>query len=298
MSFAPPGRLDGIRLHGPENKERHMGQLDGKTCVVTGSASGIGQQMAVALAREGATVVAVARDAARTTEAINAIKQLSGSAKVEGVACDLASLASVKTAGAELKQRFPKIDLLVNNAAVFNGSRRTSKDGFELGFAVNNLAPFLLTQLLLDSLKAAASSRVVMMTMPTKTPVNFDDLQAEKSYSALKTLEMTKGCEQYVVKELAKRLQGSNVSVVAVNPGLTQSKLPTEAPLPLRLVFKLFGKTPEQGAKVPLSACLDTKWQSGQFVDDKGKLSSYPAFIDDASAARLWEVNSKLCGLQ
>ena len=274
-----------------------MASLEGKICVVTGAASGIGQQMAIALARQGATVVAAARDDARAKGAVEEIKRLSGSSKVEPLACDMASLASVRKAAADCAARFPKISLLVNNAAVFNGERRTSADGFELGFAVNNLAPFLLTSLLLGALKAAAPSRVVMMTMPSKTPVNFDDLQAEKSYSALKTLEMTKGCEQYVVKELAKRLQGSGVSAVAVSPGLTQSKLPTEAPLPLRLVFKFFGKTPEQGAVVPLSACLDDKWLSGQFVSDKGKLAAYPAFMDDVATQRLWDVNTKLTGL-
>lgn len=272
--------------------------LEGKTCVVTGAASGIGQQMAAALARRGATVVASARDEARAREAVEAIEALAGpAAKVEPLACDLASLESVRKAAAECRARHQKIHLLVNNAAVFNGTRRTSKDGLELGFAVNNLAPFLLTNLLLGSLRAAAPSRVVMMTMPTKVPVNFDDLQAEKRYRPLEALQMTKGCEQYVTKELSKRLAGTGVSVVAVSPGLTQSKLPSEAPLPLRLVFKLFGKTPEKGARVPLSACLDDVWQTGQFVDDKGRLATYPPFIDDASSKRLWDVNTKLAGL-
>ena len=272
--------------------------LAGKTCLITGAASGIGQQMAAELARQGATVVASARDAARARQAVEGIEALAGpDAKVEPLACDLSSLASVRAAAAECCQRFPAIHLLVNNAAVFNGTRRTSEDGFELGFAVNNLAPFLLTNLLLGPLKAAAPSRVVMMTMPTKKPVDFEDLQAEKAYRPLDTLQMTKGCEQYVTRELSRRLAGTGVSVVAVNPGLTQSKLPTEAPLPLRLIFKLFGKTPVQGARVPLSACLDTKWQSGQFVDDKGRLAAYPPFIDDASSKRLWEVNERLAGL-
>lgn len=272
--------------------------LEGKVCVVTGAASGIGQWMAVGLAREGATVVAVARDEARVTGAVKEIKRLAGaSCKVEGLACDLASLASVRKAAGECASRFPRLQLLVNNAAVFNASRRTSVDGFELGFAVNNLAPFLLTHLLLDALKAGAPSRIVMMTMPSKVPMDFDDPQQERSYSGLRSLQMTKACEQYAVQEMARRLSGSGVTAVCVSPGLTKSKLPREAVLPLRLVFKLFGKTPEQGARVPLSACLDEKWQSGQFIDDKGRMAKYPSFIDEASCKRLWELNEKLAGI-
>lgn len=272
--------------------------LKGKTCVITGAASGIGQQMAIELARAGATVVASARDDARARAAVEAIQAAAGpGANVEALACDLSSLASVRAAAAECCARFPRIHLLVNNAAVFNGTRRTSADGLELGFAVNNLSPFLLTNLLLDALRAAAPSRVVMMTMPTKIPVDFEDLQAEKAYSPLKTLQMTKGCEQYITRALAYKLAGSGVSIVAVSPGLTKSKLPTEAPLPLRLIFKLFGKTPAQGARVPLSACLEDRWQSGQLIDDKGRPAAYPPFIDDANSKRLWEVNAKLAGL-
>ncbi len=275
-----------------------MSELTGKVCLVTGSASGIGQAMAAELARQGATVVASARDAERAESAAEAVRRQAGpGAKVEALACDLASVASIRAAAADLSARHPRLHLLVNNAAVFNGTRRVSADGFELGFAVNNLAPFLLTNLLLGSLKAAAPSRVVMMTMPTKTPVDFDDPQNERGYKPMKAFEMTKGCEQYLAVELARRLEGSGVSVVAVNPGLTKSKLPTEAPLPLRLVFKLFGKTPAKGALVPLSACLDQKWPSGTFVSDKGKPAEYPAFIDATSAKRLWDLDAKLCGL-
>jgi NAD(P)-dependent dehydrogenase (short-subunit alcohol dehydrogenase family) len=265
--------------------------LQGKVCVVTGAASGIGQQMAIELAKQGAHVVAVARDDARAQEAARAIGN-----GAEGVACDIASIASIKRAAGEINKRHPKIHLLVNNAAVFNKERRTTGDGLELGYAVNTLAPFLFSTLLLDALKAGAPSRIVNMTMPTKNPLSFDDLQAEKSFKALPRFEATKGGHQYLTKELARRVAGTNVSVVCVTPGLTQSKLPSEAPLPLRLVFKLFGKTPSKGALVPLSVCLDDKFKSGIFVDDKGHETAYPAFIDDAAAAKLYEINTQIAG--
>lgn len=96
---------------------------------------------------------------------------------------------------------------------------------------------------------------------------------------------------------MAKRLEGDGVEVVCVNPGLTKSKLPSEAPLPLRLVFKLFGKTPEKGAKLPLSVCTDDKWKTGQYVSDKGAVIEYPAFMDDKNCARLWDENARIAGI-
>ena len=272
--------------------------LDGKVCVVTGAASGIGQQMCVELARQGATVIAVARDEARAAGAVEEIKKLAGGAgKVEPLACDVSSIASLKKAAAELTARHPKLHLLVNNAAVFAKSRRLSPDGLELGFAVNTLAPFVLSRLLLDALKAGGHSRIVNMTMPTKAPMNFDDLQSEKKYASIGGLQMTKGGSQYLTRGLAKRLAGSDVRVLCVTPGLTQSKLPSEAPFPLRLIFKLFGKTPQRGAVVPLSVCLDDQWKSGQFVDEKGRNAEYPSFIDAAACDRLWNETAKLASL-
>ncbi len=269
--------------------------LDGKVCVVTGGASGIGRELCVALAKRGATVVVAARDERRARGAVDEIRQRAGEgARVEPLACDVGSIAAMKRAAAELKARHPKLHLLVNNAAVFHKARHTSPDGLEAGFAVNTLAPFVLSNLLLDALRAGAPSRIVNLTMPTKVAMAFDDLQSEKRYSALDVLQMTKGGMQYLTRELARRLDGSGVTVLTVNPGLTKSKLPSEAPLPLRLVFKLFGKTPEKGARVPLSACLDDRWRSGQFIDDKGRPVEYPAFIDDASCRRLWEENARL----
>ena len=263
--------------------------LNGKVCVVTGAASGIGQQMAIELAKRGATVVAVARTEARAKEAAAAIGN-----GAEALACDVASIKSLDAATKTLLARHTKIDLLVNNAAVFNKERRTTVDGLELGYAVNTLAPYMFATRLLDALKAAGNARVVNMTMPTKEPLRFDDLQAEKKFVALARFTATKGGHQYLTKALAKKLAGSGVSVVTVTPGLTQSKLPSEAPLPLRLVFRLFGKTPAKGAQVPLSACLDAKWKSGTFIDDKGRETAYPDFIDDAASARLFDENEAI----
>ncbi len=272
--------------------------MNGDVCVVTGSASGIGQQLCIELAKRGATVVAAARDEARAAEAVKAIVAAAGpGAKVEPLGCDVSSLESMKRACAQVRERHPKVKLLVNNAAVFNKERRTSKDGLELGYAVNALAPFVMSNLLLESLKAGAPSRIVNMTMAPTQALDFDDLQFERKYSALKALQSTKSGHQYLTVQLARRLEGTGVTVVTVNPGLTQSKLPSEAPLPLRWVFRLFGKTPADGAKVPLSACLDQKWSSGTFISDKGAVLPMPGFVDEASSQRYWEANSRIARL-
>lgn len=271
--------------------------MKGKVCVVTGAASGIGQQLCIELAKQGATVVAAARDAARAADAVKAITAAAPGAAVEPLACDVASVASMKKAAAELLGRHPQVHLLVNNAAVFNKERRTSKDGLELGYAVNALAPFVLSNLLLPALKAGAPSRIVNMTMAPTQALDFEDLQFERKYSALKALQSTKSGHQYLTAELARRLQGTNVTVVTVNPGLTQSKLPTEAPLPLRLVFKFFGKTPSDGAKVPLAACVDPKYESGANISDKGAVVPMPPFVDAANCTRYWDTNSRLASL-
>ena len=269
-------------------------EVQGKVCVVTGAASGMGLVMCQELARRGAVVVAVARDEARAAAAEAAVRRAVDGARVEGLACDVSSIASIKRAAAELVRRHPKIHVLVNNAAVFGKERRTTVDGLELGYAVNTLAPYLLSTLLLDALKAGAPSRIVSMTMGTKTAMAFDDLQSARKFAALKTFQMTKGGMQYLTKQLAKKLEGSGVDVMCVNPGLTQSKLPSEAPLPLRIVFKLFGKTPAKGAARPLSLCLDDKWKNGAYVDDKGRATEFPPFMDDGACERLWNENAKL----
>jgi NAD(P)-dependent dehydrogenase (short-subunit alcohol dehydrogenase family) len=263
-----------------------------RVCIVTGAAGGMGQEMAIALAKEGARVIVLARSEARVRDAVDAVTKASGSALVEGVPCDLSSIASIKAAAQDIVRRHPRIDLLVNNAAVFYKERRTTADGLEAGFAVNTLAPYLLTRLLEPAL---AGGRVVHMTMDPTAPMRFDDPQSTQKYSPLDVLKMTKSGSQYLTKEMARRYAASNISVVCVNPGLTQSKLPTEAPLPLRLVFRLFGKTPAQGARVPLAACTDSaRYPTGAFVSPKGEPAAMPAFVDDDGARKLWELCANL----
>lgn len=275
-----------------------MGQMDGKVVLMTGAAGAIGKPMCVELARRGATLVMAGRGV-KLTQAADDVRAATGSKDVHTLDLDLSSLASVRKGAAEFKTRFTQLHVLINNAAVFSGSRKTTSDGFELIFGTCHLGHFLLTNLLLDTLKASAPSRVVLMTMDSKLPIDFDDLQAEKKYSSFDRLQMSKGAVTCFGVELSKRLEGTGVVVNCVNPELTKSELPKEASLPIRLLFALFGASPEKTKDYGLEvACDDAfKTTSGRYLR-KGVEKSIPdVYLDNAVRARLWSESAKLVGL-
>lgn len=275
-----------------------MGQMSGRVVLMTGAAGAIGKPMCVELAKRGATLVMAGRGA-KLTEAANEVKAASGSADVHTLNLDLSSLASVRSAAAEFKARFKQLHVLINNAAVFSGSRKTTSDGFELIFGTCHLGHFLLTNLLLDTLKASAPARVVLMTMDSKLPIDFDDLQAEKKYSSLDRLQMSKGAVTCFGVELARRLEGSGVTVNCVNPELTKSELPKEAALPIRMLFALFGASPEKTKNYGLQVACDDAFKvtSGLYLR-KGVEKPIPElYLDPGVRARLWSESAKLVGL-
>ncbi len=274
-----------------------MQTLSEKIILVTGAAGGIGHAACVELARRGARVIASARNEARAREAVEAIQRDSGSRAVEPLACDLGDLASVRAAAADVARRFDRLDALGNNAAVFSRDRKTTRDGFEYTVGGNHLGTFLLTNLLLELIKRAPAGRIVTLSVPPEE-VDFADLQSEKSYKALKAYLRSKTALQYMTRELARRLEGTRVVATAVHPGLTRSKLPSEAPAPLRLVFKLFGARPADAAQVAVelaSGPLGADHAGALFI--KGKPEPRPAFITDEAAARLWRESARLVGL-
>jgi NAD(P)-dependent dehydrogenase (short-subunit alcohol dehydrogenase family) len=212
--------------------------------------------------------------------------------------CDLSSQASIRQATAALRVRHPSIHLLVNNAATFTGTRRESPDGRELMLATNHLAPFLFTLLLKDALFAAGDARVVCMTMGAKRPPPFDDLDSEKRFKALDTLFATKGMNHFFVRELAERWKG-RVSVFAVNPDMTRTTLVREAPLPLRIVFALFGQTPEKAklGAIHAATAAELSGRTGLYFAKKKSETFMPESGDPALRARLWDVSARLVGL-
>lgn len=275
-----------------------MGQMNGKVVLMTGAAGAIGKPMCIELARRGATLVMAGRGA-KLTQAAEEVRAATGSRDVHTLGLDLGSLESVRGAAAEFKSRFKHLHVLINNAAVFSGSRRTTSDGFELVFGTCHLGHFLLTNLLVDTLKASAPSRVVLMTMDSKIPIDFDDLQAERKYSSLDRLQMSKGAVTCFGVELSQRLEGSGVVVNCVNPELTKSDLPKEAALPIRLLFALFGASPEKTKNYGIQVACDDEFKatSGRYLR-KGVEKVIPQlYLDPNVRTRLWTESAKLVGL-
>ncbi len=277
-----------------------MGTLDGKTSLVTGALGALGTPISEALAREGATVVLHVRDAARGNVAVEALKAKTGNPNIDYLVADFQSLAAVRMLADEFKTRFKKLHILINNAAIFSATRKTTAEGNEAMFGINHLAPFLLTNLLLDTLKDSAPSRIVVLTMDNTGPIKLDDLNSERSFDKIKTLFHSKASQGAFVRELAKKLVNTNVSVNAVNPDVTKTTLIREAPFWLKAIFALTGQTPEVGAAGPLLLATSPALEqvTGAFYT-KIKAKPFPkAVSDDTANAQLWAASAKLVGLK
>jgi len=272
--------------------------MTGKVALITGAAGAIGKPISTELARRGATLVMAGRSP-RIEAAAEEVRQATGSKTVETLEVDLGSLKSIRAAAETFKKKHPKLHVLINNAAVFSGTRKTTSDGFELLFGTNHLGHFLLTNLLLEQLKAAAPSRVVLMTMGSKGPIPFDDLDSERKYSSLDALVNSKAAITCFAVELSQRLQGTGVTVNAVNPELTKSTLPREAPLPLRLVFALFGASPEKSKDYAVRIACDPAFEkvSGRFYRKDVEKPIPPVYTDPAVRERLWKESARRVGL-
>ena len=276
--------------------------LQGKVCVVTGANSGIGKETALALARMGATLVLVCRSEARGTEALEDIKAQTGNDAVSLVVADFSSQQQVRDAVQVILDQCDQIDVLVNNAGVTPWERRvTAENGLELIFAVNHLAPFLLTNLLLDRLKASAPARVVTVSSGAhrRVPLNFDDLQNEQRYVPFDVYSQSKLANVYFTYELARRLEGSGVTANCLHPGVVSTALFRHLPPFLGVAVKLARPlllTPAQGADtvVYLAASPDVADVSGRYFERREAVESSPVSQDVEAARRLWEVSEAL----
>jgi NAD(P)-dependent dehydrogenase (short-subunit alcohol dehydrogenase family) len=235
--------------------------MRGRVCLVTGANRGLGKATALGLARQGATVVMLGRDADRVALASDDVRRESGNPDVSYLVVDLASLASVRAAADELARRFSAIHVLVNNAGVNLARRAVTADGFEMTLAVNHLGPFLLTNLLLPLLSAGAPSRVVNVTSWFERfgRIDFDDLHAErKRYGALAAYYQSKLANALFTYELAERLAGTGVTVNCVDPGLVATDLLRDRawwnPRWLRPLWRRFLLSPDRGARAAIYA--------------------------------------------
>src|SRR5688572_6279841 len=216
--------------------------------LVTGATSGIGKALGFDLAKTGETVLLTARDQERRNAVHEEIMSEIQNPNVELLSCDLSSFGSIKNFAAFVKSKYPKIDVLINNAAVVKRERTVSIDGHEMMFATNHLGPFLLTNLLLDALKASGSARILNITAPSSTKPNFEDLDSKESFNSLNVFGATKMMNLLFTFELARRLEGTGVTANAIHPGLARSNLMKESSLLLRWMLGLLSTSPQRAA--------------------------------------------------
>jgi retinol dehydrogenase-12 len=278
--------------------------MQNKVCVITGATDGIGKEAAYGLALQGAKLLIHGRDPQKGVRAVAELKARSRNPQIEFLQADFASLADVRRLAAALRQRTPHIDVLINNAGGMFMNRTVSKDGYELTFAVNHLAPFLLTHLLLNTLKSGSQARIVTTASHAHrgATLDFDDLQAGRKYSAMGAYGRSKLANILFTRALAKRLEGTAVSATCLHPGFVRTSIARDMGALPRSLFRLmsrFIRSPEKGAQTLLYLATSTAVQgaSGGYYFDCELTQPSPAAQDDAAAEHLWQVSAKLVGI-
>ncbi len=277
----------------------------GKTCLVTGANSGIGLEIARGLAARGARVLMVARDADRGEAARVEVAESRGSDSVELLLCDLSSQRQVRELAAEVLDRCGELHVLVNNAGLTLGERILTEDGIETTFAVNHLAPFLLTELVRERLVASAPARVVTVASHAHrgSKIDFDDPSGERKFNAWGAYGQSKLANILFTTELAQRLEGTGVTATCLHPGVVRTGFGRQGPASIRFFLKvggLFLLTPERGADTAiwLTSSPEVDGASGGYYEKRRIAESSRAACDPESARRLWQLSERLTGLQ
>ncbi|XP_066550909.1 retinol dehydrogenase 12 isoform X1 [Amia ocellicauda] len=279
-------------------------RLDGRTVVITGANTGIGKETARDLASRGARVVIACRDVARGEATAAEIRSETGNQQVVVKDLDLANTRSIKSFVEGFLKDEKQLHILINNAGVMMCPYSKTADGFEMQFGVNHLGHFLLTHLLMERLKQSAPSRIIIVSSLAHNMgrIKFDDLQSERSYDSGLAYCQSKLANVMFTRELAKRLQGSGVTVNSVHPGSVRSELVRHSTM-MALVFRLFSffiKTPREGAQTSVYCAVAEELES---VTGKHFSDCSPAFVapqgrNEEVAKRLWDVSCDLLGIQ
>jgi NAD(P)-dependent dehydrogenase (short-subunit alcohol dehydrogenase family) len=281
-----------------------MSPMQDKVCIVTGGTSGVGLQTATVLALRGARLVLVGRDPERGVEAVEVIKRQAPKADVAIHYADLARLDKVRELGAALHAALPRIDVLINNAGAMFQRRQLTAYGLERTFALNHMAYFLLSDLLRDRLVASAPSRIVNVASDAHRGVtlDFDDLQGEKRYSGFRAYQRSKLCNILFTRELARRLDGTGVTVNCLHPGFVATRFGEDNGGLFRLAINLAKRVaaipPERGAmtSVYLATSSEVEGKTGGYYEKSKLATPSAAAQDDAAARRLWEVSARIAG--
>jgi retinol dehydrogenase-12 len=280
--------------------------MKNRVCVITGGTDGIGKAAAHALALQGARLLIHGRDPDKGARAVAELKKRSHNAAIEFLQADFSSLADVRRLAETIIARTPRIDVLINNAGAIFVKRTLSRDGHEMTFAVNHLAPFLLTHLLVDTLKSGEPGRIVTTASHAHrgAKIAFDDLDAVRKYSAMGAYGSSKLANILFTRALAKRLEGTAVTATCLHPGFVRTSFGRNnevSPL-LKGIFGFiarFARSPEKGAEtlVYLATSQEVQGASGGYYFDCKRTPPSAAAQDDGTAEHLWQVSEQLVGI-
>ncbi len=276
-----------------------------KVVLITGGTSGIGKATAIALAAMGADVTTTGRNRERGEQAVMEVRRESGNEEVELIIADLAAQAEVRRLAEEFRERHDRLDVLVNNAGLVISERTETPDGMEAQFAINHLAPFLLTNLLLDLLKSSTPSRIVTVSSEGHRwgKMDLDDLQSTKRYRGFPVYGMTKLANILFTRELAERLSGTGVTANCLHPGGVSTNFGNNNSGVTTLLFRAFKpfmRSPEQGADtvIYLASSPDVEGMTGKYLADRKIKVAAGAAYDETLQEKLWEKSEELTGLK
>ncbi|MBI4495083.1 MAG: SDR family oxidoreductase [Chloroflexi bacterium] len=284
--------------------------MAGKICMVTGATSGMGQVTARALAQQGATVVVVGRSPEKGTTVVDEIKRDTGNISVEFMLADLSSQQAIRQLAQQFLGRYQRLHVLVNNAGALFLRRQESAEGIEMTFALNHLGYFLLTHVLLDTLRASAPSRIINVSSygHKQGRMRFDDLQGKQRYRGIEAYRQSKLANVLFTYELARRLDGSGVTANAVNPGLVATSfglnnIPFRNAWVMNALRRLYGLvaiSAEQGAEtaIYLASSAEVEGVTGRYFQKLQSVPSSGESYDVEAAARLWQVSAEMTGLK
>jgi NAD(P)-dependent dehydrogenase (short-subunit alcohol dehydrogenase family) len=280
-------------------------QMSGKTSLVTGATSGIGAVTARALAEMGSTVIVVGRDRAKSEATVQRIIRETGNESVEYLLADLSSQEQIRRLAEQVKGRYDQLNVLVNNAGGMFLRRQESVDGIEMTFALNHLGYFLLTNLLLDELKRGVPSRIVNVSSRAHegARIDFEDLEGRRSYGGMRAYGQSKLANLLFTYELARRLEGSGVTVNALHPGFVATSFgANNGGSIVRALVRLAQRraiSPEEGAQtsIYLASSPEVEGVSGGYFVRRAPHPSSPASRDQEAARRLWEVSLQMVRL-
>lgn len=273
--------------------------MNGKVCLITGGNAGIGLATAIGLAQMGTRVVIVSRDRKRGETAVTQIKQAANTEHVDLLVADLSAQTQIRQLAAEFKQRYDRLDILVNNAGVIPQTRQETKDGYELQFAVNHLAYFLLTNLLLDLLKASAPARIVNVSSQVHAwaKLNFADLQNAQGYDPTGVYGQTKLMNVLFTYELARRLEGTAVTANCLHPGVIATNLNAAYMGRSQGTASLDQLIEGAQTSIYLASSLEVEGITGQYFSHQRAQRSADISYDEAVAVKLWQISAEMTGL-